>query len=198
MIAGELRTMAMHELRDKARLGIAYAQAGTPVMIFQHGDPSAVLVAGDEIERWVAIERALSALHGLDVYPELADDTSTLGSVLAGRDRVSSAAVRRLGRQRREVLEVPDTIGITEIQRRLAAILDGVGEGRPTAIYSSGKYLGVFITPAEYYRLRRLSRVVAWFRTAGLDLATADDGEIADFVHRFREAPGTATESAVG
>jgi antitoxin (DNA-binding transcriptional repressor) of toxin-antitoxin stability system len=190
--------MAMHELRDKARLGIAYAQAGTPVMIFQHGDPSAVLLASDEVERWVAIERALSALHGLEVYPELADDTSTLGSVLAGRDRASGAAIRRLGRQRREILEVPDTIGITEIQRRLASILDEVGEGRPTAIYSSGKYVGVFITPAEYYRLRRLSRVVAWFGTAGLDLATADEGEIADFVRRFRETPGTATGSAVG
>ena len=59
MIAGELRTMAMHELRDKARLGIAYAQAGTPVMIFQHGEPSAVLVAAEEVERWVAIERAI-------------------------------------------------------------------------------------------------------------------------------------------
>ena len=165
---------------------------------FQHGDPSAVLLAGDEVERWVAIERALSALHGLEVYPELADDTSTLGSVLAGRDRASGAAIRRLGRQRREILEVPDTIGITEIQRRLASILDEVGEGRPTAIYSSGKYVGVFITPAEYYRLRRLSRVVAWFRTAGLDLAAADEGEIAEFVRRFRETPGTAAGSAVG
>ena len=57
VIVGELRTMAIHELRDKARLGIAYAQAGTPVMIFQHGDPSAVLIAGDEVARWVAIER---------------------------------------------------------------------------------------------------------------------------------------------
>jgi len=95
---------------------------------FQHGDPSAVLLAGDEVERWVAIERALSALHGLEVYPELADDTSTLGSVLAGRDRASGAAIRRLGRQRREILEVPATIGITEIQRRLASILDEIGE----------------------------------------------------------------------
>jgi prevent-host-death family protein len=198
VIVGELRTMAMHELRDKARLGIAYAQAGTPVMVFQHGEPSAVLVAADEVERWVAIERSLSALHGLDVYPELADDTSIFGSVLAGSDRVSATAVRRLGRQRREILEIPDTIGITEIQRRLASILDEVAQGRPIAIYSSGKYVGVFITPAEYYRLRKLSRVVAWFRTAGLDLATADEGEIADFVRRFREAPGTATGSAVG
>ena len=195
MIAGELRTMAMHELRDKARLGIAYAQAGTPVMIFQHGDPSAVLLASDEVERWVAIERALSALHGLEVYPELADDTSTLGSLLAGRDRASGAAIRRLGRQRREILEVPDTIGITEIQRRLASILDEVGEGRPTAIYSSGTFVGVLITPAEYYRLRRLSRVVAWFLAAGLDLATADGPEIVAFVKAFRERGGRTGEA---
>ena len=198
MIAGELRTMAMHELRDKARLGIAYAQAGTPVMIFQHGDPSAVLLASDEVERWVAIERSLSALHGLEVYPELADDTSTLGSVLAGRDRASGAAIRRLGRQRREILEVPATIGITEIQRRVASIVDEVAEGRPTAIYSSGTFVGVLITPAEYYRLRRLSRVVAWFLAAGLDLATAAGPEIVAFVKAFRErAAGTGEAGAM-
>ena len=75
MIAGELRTMPMHELRDKARLAVAYAEAGTPVMVFTHGDPSAVLIANEEAERWIAMERALSAFHGLDVYPELADDT---------------------------------------------------------------------------------------------------------------------------
>jgi antitoxin (DNA-binding transcriptional repressor) of toxin-antitoxin stability system len=198
VIAGELRTMAVHELRDKARLGIAYAQAGSPVMIFQHGEPSAVLIAGDEVARWVAIEGSFAALHGLDVYPELADDTSSLGSLLAGGGRPSGAAARRLARERRQVLEIPRTIGITEIQRRVASILDEVGEGRPTAIYSSGKYVGFFITPAEYYRLRKLSRVVAWFRTAGLDLATADVPDIVDFVNRFRDAPGTATGSAVG
>ena len=101
MIVGELRTMAVHEWRDKARLGIAYAQAGTPVMIFQHGEPSAVLIAGDEVARWVAIEGSFSALHGLDVYPELADDTSSLGSLLAGGERPSAAASRRLAREPR-------------------------------------------------------------------------------------------------
>lgn len=197
MIAGELRTMPMHELRDKARLAVAYAEAGTPVMVFTHGDPSAVLIANDEAERWIAIERALSALHGLDVYPELADDTSSLAAAVAGRDRPNAAAIRRLGREARQILDIPRTIGITEIQRRLASILDELGEGRPTAIYSSGKFVGVLITPAEYYRLRKLSRVVAWFRTAGLDLATADEAEIADFVRRFREG-SSASESAVG
>jgi len=54
--------------------------------------------------------------------------------------------------------QIPRTIGITEMQRRLAAILDEVGEGRPSTIYSSGDYVGVLITPAEYYRLRRVQR----------------------------------------
>lgn len=198
MIAGELRTMPMHELRDKARLAVAYAEAGTPVMVFTHGDPSAVLIANDEAERWIAIERALSALHGLDVYPELAEDTSSLAAAVAGRDRPNATAIRRLAREARQILDIPRTIGITEIQRRLASILDEVGDGRPTAIYSSGRFVGVLITPAEYYRLRKLSRVVSWFRTAGLDLATADEGEIAAFVRRFREGSSSASESAVG
>ena len=198
MISGELRTMPMHELREKARLAVAYAAAGTPVMVFQHGDPSAVLIANEEAERWVAIERSLSALHGLDVYPELVDDTASLGSVVAGRERAYATAVRRLAREPRQILDIPRTIGITEIQRRLAGILDEVGEGRPGAIYSSGKFVGVLITPAEYYRLRKLSRVVTWFRTAGLDLATADEAAIAEFVRRFREGPASASESAVG
>lgn len=197
MISGELRTIAMTELRDKARLAVAYTAAGTPVMVFQHGDPSAVLIANDEAERWIAIERSLSAFHGLDIFPELVEDTSSLAGLIAGREGANATAVRRLARQQRQILDIPRTIGITEIQRRLASILDEVAEGRPTAIYSSGRFVGVFITPAEYYRLRKLSRVVSWFRTAGLDLATADEGEIAEFVRRFREGSGDS-ESAVG
>lgn len=197
MIVGELRTMAMHEFRDKARLAVAHVEAGTPVMVFQHGDPSAVLIAGDEVERWIAIERSLSALHGLAIYPELAEDTATLGPVVAGREQPSAAAVRRLARQSREVLAIPRTIGITEIQRRLASILKEVGEGRPAAIVSGGRFVAVLITPAEYYRLRALSRTVAWFRAAGLDLGTADETAIAHFVRRFREGGASAAE-AVG
>lgn len=195
MITGEPRTMPVHELRDKARLAIAYATAGTPVMVFQHGDPAVVLVTNDEVERWIAIERALSTLHGLDVYSELADDTSALGSLVAGQVRPTGTAIRRLGREVRQVLVIPRTIGITEIQRRVASIIDEVAEGRPTAIYSSGTFVGVLITPAEYYRLRRLSRVVAWFQAAGLDLATAAGPEIVAFVKAFRERSARTGEA---
>ena len=195
MITGEPRTMPVHELRDKARLAVAYANAGTPVMVFQHGDPAVVILTNDEAQRWVAIERALSTLHGLEIYPELVDDTSSLAALVAGRVQANATAVRRLGREDRQIIDIPRTIGITEIQRRVKAIIDEVNEGRPSVIYSSGEYIAYLITPAEYYRLQRLSRVVAWFLAAGLDLAAADTPEIVAFVKAFRER-GSGTGQA--
>ncbi len=192
MITSEPRTMAVHELRDKARLAVAYAASGTPVMVFQHGDPAVVLVTNDEAERWIAIERALSTFHGLEVYPELVEDTSSLAALVAGQVRPNATALRRLGREDRQILDIPRTIGITEIQRRIKEIIDEVNAGRPSTIYSSGEFVAVLITPTEYYRLRRLSRVVAWFLAAGLDLAKADVPEISAFVRSFRER-GTST-----
>ncbi len=179
--------MPVHDLRDKARLAVSYANSGTPVMVFQHGDPAIVLITNDEAQRWIAIERALSTLHGLEVYPELVDGTSSLAALVSGRVRANATAVRRLGREERQILDIPRTIGITEIQRRIKEIIDEVNAGRPSVIYSSGEFVAVLITPAEYYRLQRLSRVVAWFLAAGLDLAKADTPEIVAFVKAFRE-----------
>jgi hypothetical protein len=77
----------------------------------------------------------------------------------------------------------------------VASIIDEVNEGRPTSIYSGGEFVGVFITPAEYYRLRRLSLMVAWFQAAGLDLAKADGPEIVAFVKAFRERASGSGET---
>jgi len=195
VITGEPRTMPVHELRDKARLAVAYATAGTPVIVFQHGDPAIVLITNNEAQRWIAIERALSTLHGLEVYPELVERTSSLAALVAGRVRANATAVRRLGREERQILDIPRTIGITEIQRRIKEIIDEVNAGRPSVIYSSGEYIAYLITPTEYYRLQRLSRAVAWFLAAGLDLATADTSEIVAFVKAFRERGSGAGEA---
>jgi antitoxin (DNA-binding transcriptional repressor) of toxin-antitoxin stability system len=195
VITGEPRTMPVHELRDKARLAVAYADKGTPVIVFQHGDPAVVIITNDEAQRWVAIERALSTLHGLEIYPELVDDTSSLAGLVSGRVQPNATAVRRLGREDRQIIDIPRTIGITEIQRRVKAIIDEVTEGRPSVIYSSGAYIAYLITPAEYYRLQRLSRVVAWFLAAGLDLATADTPEIVAFVKAFRDRGSSAGQT---
>ena len=184
--------MPVHELRDKARLAVEYAARGTPVMVFQHGDPAIVLITNDEAQRWIAIERALSTLHGLEVYQELVDGTSSLAALVSGRVRANATAVRRLGREERQILDIPRTIGITEIQRRIKEIIDEVNAGRPSVIYSSGEYIAYLITPTEYYRLQRLSRAVVWFLAAGLDLAKADVPEITAFVKSFRER-GTST-----
>jgi antitoxin (DNA-binding transcriptional repressor) of toxin-antitoxin stability system len=184
--------MPVHELRDNARLAVEYAAMGTPVMVFQHGDPAVVIITNDEAQRWIAIERALSTLHGLEIYPELVDDTSSLAALVSGRVQANATAVRRLGREDRQIIDIPRTIGITEIQRRVKAIIDEVAEGRPSVIYSSGKYIAYLITPTEYYRLQRLSRVVAWYLAAGLDLATADAPEIVAFVKAFRERGSSA------
>jgi prevent-host-death family protein len=187
--------MPVHELRDKARLAVAYANAGTPVMVFQHGDPAVVIITNEEAQRWIAIERALSTLHGLEIYPELVDDTSSLAALVAGRLSPNATAVRRLGREDRQIIDIPRTIGITEIQRRVKDIIDEVNDGGPSVIYSSGEYVAYLITPAEYYRLRRLSRVVAWFLAAGLDLTQADTPEIAAFVKAFRDRGSGAGEA---
>jgi antitoxin (DNA-binding transcriptional repressor) of toxin-antitoxin stability system len=195
MITGEPRTMPVHELRDKARLAVAHANAGTPVIVFQHGDPAIVIIANEEAQRWIAIERALSTLHGLEIYPELVDGTSSLAALVSGRVGVNATAVRRLGREERQILDIPRTIGITEIQRRIKEIVDEVHAGRPSVIYSSGEYIAYLITPTEYYRLQRLSRAVAWFLAAGLDLATADTPEIVAFVKAFRERGSSAGET---
>jgi antitoxin (DNA-binding transcriptional repressor) of toxin-antitoxin stability system len=187
--------MPVHELRDKARLAVEYATRGTPVMVFQHGDPAIVIITNEEAQRWIAIERALSTLHGLEIYPELVDDTSSLAALVAGRVHANATAVRRLGREDRQIIDIPRTIGITEIQRRVKAIIDEVAEGRPSVIYSSGEYIAYLITPTEYYRLQRLSRAVVWFLAAGLDLATADTPDIVAFVKAFRERGSGAGEA---
>jgi hypothetical protein len=161
-----------------------------------HGDVT-VLIANDEAERWIAIERSLSALHGLDIYPELVEDTASLAALIGGRERANPTAVRRLAREPRQVLDIPRTIGITEIQRRLASILDEIAEGRPTAIYSSGQvrrrlhHPGRVLPPSQALARRRL------VPDGGRDLATAETTTVVEFVRRFRDG-SDASESAVG
>ena len=95
-LRGEMQAVSMNEVRQKLRVAVEIAEAGSPVMVLEHGHPAAVMLRFDEVERAIRLERALSALHGLEVYPELARDTSELAAVVAGRVRPSLASVRRL------------------------------------------------------------------------------------------------------
>lgn len=177
----------MRDVRERVRAVVDSVESGDPVLILQHGQPAAVLIRHDEAERWAAIERGLSALHALDVYPELARDTAELGTFVARRAPVRRSDVERLAATPREITAPLRTVNITELREHLAERLDEVKAGRSLTIIAGGRLAATLISPREYDRLRSLSRVVAWFRAAGLDLASEDEGAITTFVAAYRE-----------
>ena len=195
-LGGELQALGMREVRERIRAVVARVADGNPLVIMQHGVPAAVLLRFDEAERWSRIERGLAALHALDVYPELVSGTGQLGAAVRGELKPTRAAIRRLDEEPREILGPLQTVQITDLRERLATNLEEVANGRALTIVSSGRFAATLISPREFDRLRTLHRAVSWFAAAGLDLASADETEIAAFVRDYRA--GTKTESAVG
>jgi prevent-host-death family protein len=196
-LAGELHAAGMREVRERIRAVVARVQDGDPLAIMQHGVPAAYLIQFDEAERWTRIERALSALHAFDVYPELLPGTAQLGAAVRGDLKPSRTAIRRLDEEPREILAPLSTVQITDLREQLATHLEAVSQGHAYTVVSGGRFAATLISPREFDRLRRLQRLVSWFKTAGLDLAVADEAKIADFVRRFRT--GTArTGAAIG
>jgi prevent-host-death family protein len=186
----------MREVRERIRAVVARVAEGNPLVIMQHGDPAAVLIRFDEAERWGRIERALAALHALDVYPELVPGTGQLGTAVRGELKPTRSAIRRLDEEPREVLGPLQTVQITDLREKLATYLEEVSHGRALTVVSSGRFAASLISPREFDRLRRLHRTVSWFAGLGLDLGAADEAAIAAFVRDYRRR--TPTEAAVG
>lgn len=195
-LAGELQALGMREVRERIRAVVARMAEGNPLVIMQHGDPAAVLIRFGEAERWGRIERALAALHALDVYPELIPGTGQVGATVRGELKPTRSAIRRLDEEPREILGPLHTVQITDLREKLAMYLEEVSRGRALTVVSSGRFAASLISPREFDRLRRLHRVVSWFMAAGLDLGAADEAAIAAFIRDYRR--GTATEAAVG
>jgi prevent-host-death family protein len=195
-IAGELQAAGMREIRENIRAVVARVEAGVPLAVLREGQPSAVMLRFDESQRWERIERNLSALHGLGIYPELAGgDTSQLAGLVRGQVEPDAGAVRRLADRPRAILAPLRTVGVTDARQRFASILDLVAQGRTMTMVSSGRFAVTVIPSAEYDRLRELSRTVTWFRLAGLDLESADESEVADFVRTYRGRAAAADRS---
>lgn len=196
-LAGELHAAGMREVRERIRAVVARVQDGDPLAIMQHGVPAAYLIQFDEAQRWARVERGLSALHALDIYPELLPGTAQLGAAVRGELKPSRSAIRRLDEEPREILAPLSTVQITDLREQLATHLEAVSQGHTYTVVSSGRFAATLISPREFDRLRRLQRLVTWFKVAGLNLADADEAEIADFVRRFR-ADTTRAGAAVG
>jgi antitoxin (DNA-binding transcriptional repressor) of toxin-antitoxin stability system len=193
-----VQALGMREVRENMRAVVARVEAGAALVVLRDGQPAAVMLAYAEGQRWQQVERSLSALHGLELYPELARDTAELAQLVRRVARPSAAAVRRLAEQPRDILAPLRTMGITDARAGFAQLLDEVGLGRTMTIVSGGRFAATLVAPREFDRLRALDRMAGWFRAAGVDLVTADEREIAVFVRDFaaRPAAADATQAA--
>jgi antitoxin (DNA-binding transcriptional repressor) of toxin-antitoxin stability system len=194
---GMIQALGMREVRGNLRAVVARVEEGETLIVLRDGQPMAVMLAFGEAQRWQQIEQSLSALHGLEIYPELARDTAELARIVRRENRPSAAAIRRLGEQPRDILAPLRTLGITDARLKLASILDEIEQGRTLTIVSSGRFAATLVAPREFDRLRALARTVSWFRAAGLDLATADDADVTAFVRDFATR-ASASDAAAG
>ncbi|MGH2381030.1 MAG: hypothetical protein ACRDG7_07400 [Candidatus Limnocylindria bacterium] len=197
-IRTQVRAIGMREARDKWRSLVTEVKDGQPVLILRDLQPRAVMLRFDEVQRWRRIEDGLSALHGLEIYPELAHNTTELAALVRGHTHPSASAIRGLARQSRDILGALRTAAVSDAQRGLAALLDEIGSGRLMTIIDKKQLAVTLISPREYDRLHGLTNAVSWFRIGGLDLATAEPDNIAAWVRDFRERPAAAASEAQG
>lgn len=195
-VGGTIQALGMREVREQMRAVVARVEEGQALVVLRDGQPTAVMLSFAEAQRWGQIERAFAALHGLEVYPELARDTAELAPLVRRERRPSPAAIRALAEQPRDILGPLRTIGITDARLKWASVLDEIGQGRILTIVSSGRFAATLVSPREFDRLRLLDRTVSWFRAAGLDLEGADDAEIATFVREFADRSSRAASDA--
>ena len=196
-IGGVLDAMGTRDLRANLRVVVERVEAGTPVVCLKDGQPLAVMISHEEAERWRKIEDSLAALHALDVYPEALADPSELAE-FASLKPPDRGLVRKLTSEPRAILSPLRTIGVSDARAAFATLVGEVAQGRVRTIVARG-HLAVAVIPApEYDRLRAMSRVVSWFRGAGLDLATATEQQIIDFVRTHRAGTGAAEQQSAG
>jgi len=196
-VSGVLQAMGMRELRTNLRAVVERVEAGTPVVCMKDGQPVAVMLAHEEAERWRKIEDSLATLHAMSIYPEALNDPSELADLATLRPP-DLATIRRLTSEPRAILSPLRTIGVSDARAAFATLVGEVAQGRVRTIVAKG-HLAVAIIPApEYDRLRALSRAVSWFRGAGLDLATATEQQVIDFVGSRREKAAGALPQAAG
>lgn len=197
-IRNEIRAMGMREAREKWRTVVTEVKDGQPILILRDLQPSAVMLQFEEVQRWRRIEEAISALHGLEIYPELARSSAELAALVRGQQHASATAIRGLARQSRDILGALRTTAVSDVPRGFADLLDEIESGRLMTIIDKKELAVTLVSPREYDRLRELTHAVNWFRSGGLDLATAEPDAISAWVRNFRERPAAGASEARG
>ena len=189
MIDRPPKQIGVRELRDRLTAVVEEVKQGEPHVVLNNNWRMAVMIKYEEGWWWERVEWALAALHGLEVYPELARGTSELALIVRGQRRFSQRDLEGLARERRDILGPVHTVGTSEARLHMADILEAVARGKKWILLSGGRFAVTMIRPKEYERLQRLHRIVTWFRTAGLELAESTEDEIAKWVREFRSVP---------
>jgi PHD/YefM family antitoxin component YafN of YafNO toxin-antitoxin module len=194
-LRSQIRAIGMREARAHWRSVVTEVIDGQPILVLRDQQPSAVMLRFDEVQRWRRVEETLSALHGLEIYPELALSTTQLASLVRGEERPSTTALRGLARQSRDILGALRTTAVSDVPREFASLLDEIESGRLMTIVVRKELAVTLISPREYDRLLGLNLALKWFRTAGLDLETAEPDAVAAWVRDFRAGPAAASEA---
>jgi len=192
----QVRAIGMREARAHWRSVVSEVIDGQPILVLRDQQPSAVMLRFDEIQRWRRVEEALSALHGQEIYPELARTTAQMAALVRGEERPSATALRGLARQSRDILGALRTSAVSDVPREFAGLLDEIESGRLMTIVVHRELAVTLISSREYDRLFGLNLALKWFRSAGLDLETAEPDVVAAWVRDFRTRPAAASEAA--
>lgn len=195
------KQIGVRELRDNIRRVVEEVRDGQPYIVLSNSQQVAVLLSHDEVDRWESVEFSLAELHGLEIYPELARDTSELAAVVRGERTYSKRGLEGLAKRRRDIVGAVRGGSVSDARARMAEILAEVrDEPEMWLIASGGEVVVCIIRIEEYRRLLDLRRIAAWFRAAGLDLRTAYEGEdvVASWVRAYRAGAATAEEADEG
>ena len=195
-LSTQVQAIGMREARARWRSVVTEVIDGQPILILRDQQPSAVMLRFDEVQRWRRVEEALSALHGQEIYPELARTTAQLAALVRGEERPSATALRGLARQGRDILGALRTTAISDVPREFAGLLDEIESGRLMTIVARKELAVTLISSREYDRLLGLNLARKWFRSAGLDLETAEPDVVAAWVRDFRARPAATSEAA--
>jgi len=189
------RAMGVRDLRANLKTAVRAVLDGSPVVVLRDGEPIAVMITREEYERCARIERAFWGLHALEIVAEVAKTPGELTDIVLGRIRPPRTVNPML--PGKTDFDAPlRTIGLTRARLELADILNEVAKANPQTLTVEGRTAITFIRASEYDRQLGLSRVVSWFKAAGLDLAETDPGATIRWLDDFHTRAAASEDEA--
>lgn len=197
-VGGPMQSVGAREGRENLRSLVEPVAAGQgPLLILRDASPMAVMIQYQEFERWRRIDQSLFYLHGKQVFPEIARGALDIEPIVRG-EHVPSMDEMRAWDIGHDVGRSYVSIGLADARVKFAEMLDGVASGRPYVLVTYGRLSTALIRPMEYDRLMSLSRIVAWFKAHGLDLANATDEAVYQWLDDFRAGRRAAADADEG